>query len=202
MNKSCFAAPVYIKKKLRKIMKKKTFTHTLGTAETAVLLAGRFGADKTRAETAALLHDCAKDMSAEQLERFFKKNRIKIGRSYKSIPAILHGPAGEHIARRMFKIKDREILDAIKVHSTGSVKMGITGKILYVSDFIEPGREYKESKELRKLLKQNISLDSLVLHVLKEKVKYLKNNRLKIHPATKLLNTQLLKNIPGKNQDL
>jgi predicted HD superfamily hydrolase involved in NAD metabolism len=179
--------------KLGKTLSKKTYAHSRGTAKTAVMLAGRFGADKNKAAIAGLLHDCAKDMGPLELEAAVKKYGVKITRQEKKIPAIWHGFVAEKIAEKEFGIRDSRILRAIKLHSTGGRHMGKLEKIIYVSDFIEPGREYEESRELRNLLKKNITLDYLVYNVLKEKVKYLRQKELLIHPATKLLFNQIKK---------
>jgi len=179
--------------KLRKTLSKKTYAHARGTAKTAVMLAGRFGADKNKAAIAGFLHDCAKDLGPLEMRAAVKKYRVKITRQEKKIPAIWHGFVAEKIAEKEFGVKDGQTLRAIKLHSTGGGRMGKLEKIIYVSDFIEPGREYEESRELRKLLKKNITLDYLVYNVLKEKVKYLRQKELLIHPATKLLFNQIKK---------
>jgi predicted HD superfamily hydrolase involved in NAD metabolism len=182
-----------ISAELKKTLSKRTYGHARGTAKTAVMLAGRFGADKNKAAIAGFLHDCAKDLGRDALKAAVKNYGVKITAQEKKIPAIWHGYVAEKMAEKEFGIKDRQILKAIKLHSTGGRRMGKLEKIIYVSDFIEPGREYRESRELRKLLKKNITLDYLVYNVLKEKVKYLRQKELMIHPATKLLFNQIKK---------
>ena len=64
-------------KKIRKAMEKcqdeKRFTHTLGVAYTATALAMRYDADIKKAETAGLLHDCAKCMDNDKRISICKK---------------------------------------------------------------------------------------------------------------------------------
>ena len=52
---------------IRNNLKKSRLQHTFRVAETAVAMAGREGADERRAEIAALLHDCARNLPAERL---------------------------------------------------------------------------------------------------------------------------------------
>jgi HD superfamily phosphohydrolase YqeK len=87
------------------------------------------------------------------------------------------------MAGDIFGIKDAKILDAIRFHSTGKKKMSNLAKIIYISDYVELGREYESSKRTGKFIKdKKISLDNLVLKVLKEKLIYLINSSMLIHP--------------------
>jgi len=70
----------------------------------------------------------------------------------------------------MFKIHDEDILNAIRYHCTGRKEMSTLEKIIFVSDFIEPGRQFV-SEKLRKLAE--INLDKAVLEVMLEKKKYI-----------------------------
>ena len=49
-----------VKAELEKRLKHSRFVHSVGVADTAVFLAGRFGVDKEKARIAGLLHDCAR----------------------------------------------------------------------------------------------------------------------------------------------
>lgn len=176
---------------LKTVLDKKTMRHVLGAAETAIMLAGIYGTDRDKAELAALLHDCAKDMDKEALLEAKRKYGARLGSRALKIPAIWHGIVAEKIALKKFRIRDRQILRAIRMHSTGGSRMGKLEKIIYAADFIEPGRKYDASRRLRKMMRKNITLDFLVAAVIKEKVKYLRHNNMLVHPATKILYTQL-----------
>ena len=56
-----------IQEKLRSVLKKKRFEHTLGVRYTAGALAMCHGVDLKKAQLAGLLHDCAKHYTDEQL---------------------------------------------------------------------------------------------------------------------------------------
>ena len=53
-----------------------------------------------------------------------------------------HGPVGAIIARNEFGIEDEDILNAIRFHTTGRAGMSTLEKLIYVSDMIEPGRNF------------------------------------------------------------
>ena len=55
-----------IRKAVEKTLDSKRFEHTLGVEYTAAALAMRYGEDLMKAQTAGLLHDCAKCMSNEK----------------------------------------------------------------------------------------------------------------------------------------
>ena len=77
-------------KKIRKAMEKsldsKRFDHTLGVEYTAAALAMRYNEDITKAQTAGLLHDCAKCMSNEKRLSICKKHNISINKIERKNP--------------------------------------------------------------------------------------------------------------------
>lgn len=62
-----------IRKSMEKTLDPKRFEHTLGVAYTAAALAMRYGEDMIKAETAGMLHDCAKCMSNEKKNCHLRK---------------------------------------------------------------------------------------------------------------------------------
>ena len=55
-------------------------------------------------------------------------------------PSLLHAKLGAFLAARNYHVEDREILNAITCHTTGTPHMTRLDKILYIADYIEPGR--------------------------------------------------------------
>ena len=53
---------------------------------------------------------------------------------------VLHAPAGMVLARRDYGVRDPAILQAIRRHTLGGEHMTAMDAVIYVSDFIEPGR--------------------------------------------------------------
>ncbi|MBP7793246.1 MAG: bis(5'-nucleosyl)-tetraphosphatase (symmetrical) YqeK [Candidatus Goldbacteria bacterium] len=166
--------------KLKKITDKERYVHSLNVAKAAVSLAYRFKVNVRKAALAGILHDCAKMLPEGISKKYLDK--LRADDLIKENPAIWHAWTGYLYAGEIFKIKDKEILNAIKNHTIGSEKMGKLAKIIYVADFTEDGRKYAESKRVARLLeKRNLSLDEMVIVVLKEKLSYLLKNNRKIH---------------------
>lgn len=158
---------LYYIKDIKKYISNKRFLHSVSVAETAYDIALNNGVDPSKAYVAGLLHDIAKEIPLEEHIRYIKEN---IGESYLSIQKPLyHQFTGVKIAREVFGIKDEEILEAIKVHATGSGMMSKMAKILYAADKIEPTRGYDSSELINECIKD---IDTGFVKVLDENVKF------------------------------
>lgn len=173
-----------IRKSMEKTLDQKRFEHTLGVAYTASSLAMCYDVDLTKAQVAGLLHDCAKCLSDDKKISICKKNRIEISNVERRNPYLLHAKAGSCIARNKFKITDEDILNAILNHTTGRPGMSKLEKIIYIADYIEPGRKQAPNlTEVRKLAFQN--LDQALLKILSGTLEYLKSTGREIDPMTR-----------------
>ena len=52
------------------------------------------------------------------------------------------------LSRKEVGITDSEILQAITYHTSGHENMTMLDKVIYVADYIEPGRKFQEWKRL------------------------------------------------------
>jgi len=167
-------------KKLRKIIDKKRYIHSLNVAKSAVSLAYKFHINIKKAALAGILHDCAKTLPVSSAKKYLIS--LKVDDLIVENQAIWHAYTGYLYAKKIFKIKDKEILNAIKYHTVGSETMGKLAKIIYIADFIADGRKFVSLRKIKKLLKnKNISLNQIVILVLKEKLYYLLKKNKKIH---------------------
>lgn len=175
-------------KKIRKSMEKeldaKRYEHTLGVAYTAAALAMYNDVDLIKAETAGLLHDCAKCFSDDKKISVCRKNNMEINSVESRNPYLLHAKAGYCIAKNKFDIEDQDILNAILNHTTGRPGMSTLEKIIYIADYIEPSRKQAPNlSEVRKLAFQN--LDQALLKILTDILSYLESGGGEIDPLTK-----------------
>lgn len=174
-------------KKIRKAMEKtldaKRFEHTLGVAYTAGALAMRYDADILKAQTAGMLHDCAKCMSNEKRLSLCEKHNISINSIERNNPFLLHAKVGSLIAMQKFNIHDTDTINAILNHTTGRPGMSLLEKVVYVADYIEPGRKQAPNlSEIRKLA--FIDLDKAMLKILEDTLVYLNTIDGDIDPMT------------------
>ncbi len=163
-----------IRKKLEKELDARRFEHTLGVAYTAAALAMRYQGDLEKAQLAGLLHDCAKCISNEKKLSICEKHHIPISEIERENPFLLHAKAGCYIARKQYHIQDQDILNAILNHTTGRPGMSLLEKIIYIADYIEPGRKQAPNlTRIRQLAFQD--LDQALLGILRDTLEYLES---------------------------
>lgn len=173
-----------IRKKLEKDLDHKRFEHTLGVAYTACALAMCHQADIDKAQVAGLLHDCAKCMDNERKIAICKKQNIAITDIERQNPFLLHAKVGCYIAKKQFHIHDTDILNAVLNHTTGRPGMSLLEKIIYIADYIEPGRKHAPNlNEVRRLAFKDI--DGALLKILQDTLVYLKSIDSPVDPATR-----------------
>ena len=169
---------------IKKVQDKKRYEHTLGVTYTAACLAMRYDIDMERAQTAGLLHDCAKCLSNEKKISLCKKQSIEINMTEAKNPFLLHAKAGAYLAEHKYGIRDEDILNAIRYHTTGRPGMSTLEKIVFIADYIEPGRSHSARlPELRKLAFQD--LDKALVEILKDTLRYLEKTENEIDPMTR-----------------
>ena len=161
------------------------YLHTLGVADTARRLAGIYGADPKKAYLAGLLHDCAKSYSDEELLLLCEQCGLSISDAEKKAPYLLHSKYGAWLAKTVYQVSDEEICSAITWHTTGKPEMTLLQKIIFVADYVEPGRnQAPHLKILRKLVETD--LDMAIVLILQDTLTYLKHKGMPIDPMTEL----------------
>ncbi len=174
-----------IRKQLVKTLDSKRFEHTQGVAYTSAALAMRYGEDIQRAELAGLLHDCAKCLDNDKKIQICKKHNIEISEAEQRNPFLLHAKVGGFLAKSKYKVDDEEIIDAILYHTTGRPGMSLLEKIVYIADYIEPGRDHAPNlNEIRRLCFQD--LDEALLKILEDILVHLKESKKEIDPMTQM----------------
>lgn len=168
--------------KLKTNLDKERFIHSLGVMNTAAKLAENYGADIKKAETAGLLHDCAKCMDTVSQLKIAENFGILLDDIVKHERVLIHGPVGAILAKRDYGITDNQILNAIKIHTTGDINMSLLEKIIFLSDFIEPGRCFEGVDELR--VKAFKDLDGAIIDAFDSTIRYVLKKRSLLHPKT------------------
>lgn len=174
--------------KLRKSMEKsldvRRFEHTLGVTYTAAALAMCHGGDIRRAQIAGLLHDCAKCIDNDKKIGICEKHNIEISEVERKNPFLLHAKAGSYMAMQKYGINDTDIIQAILNHTTGRPEMSMLEKIIYVADYIEPGRQ--RAPNLTVIRREAFrDLDAALLMILEDTLVYLDSLGAEIDPMTR-----------------
>ena len=168
---------------VQKELKYSRFIHTMGVAVTAASLAERYGEDMKKAETAGILHDCAKYMDVDKMESLCRKNGLEISEMEKGSAALLHSKAGSILARTQYGVDDPDVCSAIRFHTTGRPAMTTLEKIIFIADYIEPGREQAPHlQEIRQAAFRN--LDEALCMILKDTLDFLNESGKRIDPMT------------------
>jgi len=136
-----------IKADLKEKLPKKRYEHTLGVAYTAAALAMCYGEDILKAELAGILHDVAKAKKSSELKDDMKgyidpyTDGDYVALIADKAPQILHAIYAPYLAKKDYEIEDKDILSAIRWHTTGKKDMTMLEKIVFVADYIEPNRK-------------------------------------------------------------
>ena len=172
-----------MQKKLKPHLDKDRYSHTLGVMYTAAALAMCHGADLDQALTAGLLHDCAKCIPGETKIRLCRRYHLNISEAEQKNPSLLHAKLGALMAAKKYHVRDRDILNAIASHTTGRPHMSVLEKIIYIADYMEPGREELPNMgDVRKLAFQD--LEECLYRILKDSLAYLNSKDMVIDPMT------------------
>ncbi|NLC63911.1 MAG: HD domain-containing protein, partial [Thermoanaerobacterales bacterium] len=145
-----------IKNDLKNRLTHERYTHSLNVMHTASILATRYGVDKKKAELAGLIHDCARDLPADIQLKMATDFGILLDEIEKLQPELVHGPLGAFIARKQYGIDDDEVIRAVTIHSTGDKFMTSFDKILFIADYVEPGRCFPSVESIRKKLARDL----------------------------------------------
>ena len=156
----------------------KRFEHILRVTELTdtVARANNFGRGEHRAAVlAAVLHDAARDLSAEELfELAPPETELELNH-----PLAVHGRAGRKLAER-WGVSDERVLGAIEGHVFGVAVHNRPGMAVYVADVSEPGRGVND--DIRDLAMT--SLFRAYQRAVNAKVDYLRTKGKPVHPAT------------------
>lgn len=152
--------------------------HSIRVAFLAAERAPALHIDERKAVTAALFHDCAKNLPPDSplLAGFVPPEGVP--------GPVLHQYAGAYVAARL-GVTDGEILDAIRYHTSGRPDMASLEKLIFLSDLLEAGRQFEGVDRLRALFwKEKESLDECMEVALSDTLSYLREKGGEVYPLT------------------
>lgn len=182
-----------LRKEMEKTLEPKRYEHTLSVAYTAANLAAIHGVDVEKALVAGILHDCAKCLSHKKQISLCTQNHVQLTElEAEADSPLLHAKSGSILAREEYGITDEEILHAICYHTTGRPHMTPLEKIIYIADYMEPGRRhikrFGEGEPMDRLtqIRQMAyrDLDETLCNILADSLAYLKQKGGKVDSMT------------------
>lgn len=167
---------------LKQSLKPNRYIHSINTMKVAISLAERYGENTDNAAVAGLLHDCAKNLKDDETIKYCQANGIELNEIEQKQIFLMHGAVGAIIAKEKYRVEDEIILNAIRYHTTGYVKMDMMDKIIFLADYIEPGRTHCEVDSARSWAYEDI--DKALICAFDSVIKYVINQNGLIHPFT------------------
>ena len=172
-----------LRSKLKTKLDPMRYEHSLSVSFTCMNLAMRYGYDIDKAELAGLMHDCGKRFTDEIILKKCISHKILVTDAEQKALPVLHAKYGAWLAENKYGIEDPEIISAIACHTTGKADMTVLEKIVYIADYIEPGRyKAKNLPEVRHLAFQN--LDETMYQILHDTILYLNGSTNTMDPST------------------
>ncbi len=161
---------------VKKLLKPERWAHTVRVAVMAAEHCVEAGVSEKTAIAAAALHDCAKNLSAddELLKSFTPPDGVP--------ESVMHQYSGAYVAEKYFGVTDKDILNAVGYHTSGRENMSALEKLIYLSDMLEEGRAYDGVEYLRKEFSRG--LDYGMYAALDRQVKYLETTGRGIYSLT------------------
>lgn len=165
------------------------YQHTLGVTETALKLARKYGIDEKKAELAAIFHDYAKFRPKDEMKQIILEQKMpELLLHFNS--ELWHAPVGAYLVQKEAGIEDEEILNAIRYHTSGRIGMTELEKVIYLADYIEPGRHFPGVDEVRELAESD--LNQALIRSLQNTIIFLMKKNQPIYPDTFLTYNWLL----------
>ena len=127
----------------------KRFYHSQCVAQEAARLAQQYGADVGKARLAGILHDIMKDTPPEQQLKILQDSGILLTKTQRHNRKLWHALAGAAYLQQTLQVKDGDIVEAVRCHTSGKKDMSLLEKVLFVADYISADREYPGVERMR-----------------------------------------------------
>lgn len=147
--------------KLKQMIPERRYNHSINVMETARRLAVKYGENAENAALAGLIHDCARGLTTEETFELCARYNITVDSIMRQNPILLHGEVGAFLAAEKFGVDDTAILEAVRVHTLGKENMDKLSSIVFIADYIEPGRSFTGVEGIREAA--DISLEKAIV---------------------------------------
>lgn len=171
-----------IRRRIQSELSPQRSAHVERVVETALAIAeGRAEQQRQRIALAAWSHDLCREWQRETLCEEVDRANFPLTETELQVPVMCHGPAAATVLLRDYGIRDREVLEAVRWHTTGKGGLGPVAKILYAADYLEPGRRYTSEEFRRNALGDTV--EGMILRILE----HLRSRGLSFAPETREL---------------
>ncbi len=158
------------------------FNHSVNVAAEAVRLAKKYGGDVEKAEFAGLMHDVMKDAGKKEQLEIIQEYGVEMNDVEKNEPKLWHAIAGATYLEMILGVKDEDILNAVRYHTTAREGMSLLEKIIYIADYTSAERDYNGVERMRKAC--NVSLEVAMEEALAFSIEEQLKKRAPVEPHT------------------
>jgi len=118
--------------------------HIYRVTDLAVTLAERFGLSREAARLVGLAHDMDRDLPRWRSFALLADWRIDPTPAERRNPKMHHGWITAERLQRVYGIDSPSIISAVRHHTLGHPSFDNLGLTLFIADFCEPGRTYRD----------------------------------------------------------
>ena len=167
---------------LKTRLNEKRYIHSLAVASEAQRLAEKYGADPYKAYFAGLLHDITKNSTQAEHLQIMDAFGIILTDVEKNAEKLWHAITGAAYVKHFLGVDDKEVINAIRYHTTAKADMSKLQTVLYLADFTSSDRDYPDVNVMRGLVDK--SADEALEYALKYTINELLEKKAAIHPDT------------------
>lgn len=162
-------------------LSQKRYQHTKRVLTTALELAQRYDVDEEETMLAAVFHDYAKYRPLDEMSHIIKQKELPID-LLSFHHELWHGPVASILVETEIGITNQRVKDAIYWHTTGRGNMSELEKVVYLADYIEPGRSFPGLSLIQKKAKED--LDEACFMAVRNTIQFLLERERLIYPET------------------
>ncbi len=171
-----------VRARLKATLSEKRCYHSFCVADMAKRLAQINGCDPDKAYFAGLVHDIVRELPREQALDYARRNDVKMSELELASPNLWHAMIGAEFIQTELGVRDSDIINAVRYHTTGRAGMSLLERIVYVADCTSADRKYSNVDEIRELALSN--LNRAVKASLDFTVEDLTRKGIPVHPDT------------------
>lgn len=123
--------------------------HSINVSKEAARFAEKYGADVEKARIAGLLHDVTKETDFDKQLQIIENGGIILTEVERRSPKLWHAISGAVYVRDVIGIKDEDIFNAIRFHTTARAGMSQLEKVIFLADFTSAERDYPDIDVIR-----------------------------------------------------
>lgn len=165
--------------KVRGMIKEKRFVHSLGVVEVSRMLAERFGLSSDDAAYIGVYHDAYRYQADGTAPAYCRAHGVEVFPEEEKEPMLLHGAlAAIHFPQDAEGDVPEYFQAAVRHHTLGHKEMGRYGAILYIADYMEPGRKHLDDDDRRRILSGE-RLEDMIITIMDMQGEYFRREGIK-----------------------